>query len=441
MTTADSAGAHRNGRTFARSGPLAAPARAATTATPSTWRALREDPDTHEEPFSQTTLLAIPELNEFDQDELNASPVFNERRALPLVGALLVDEGLITRGQLDACLLLQAQDHPDLPIGQILVRCGYITESALNLALGLQAEMKSSLINTIEAHGLPPADLNALVLPNGSAEQLQLALGQLGVAATFAQDWADLEQRLLHERFDLVLADSALFSSASVLPNQSVPLLVLPPLATQPATDGPLPQSARALIGRFVAQLRAQLRQRDAIEQLHQREFELSTVAVMSRSMCAANTPHSALIYLMSTIRDLFGVEAGTLYQFDQATNELIFEIVLGPHQEELYQQRLPIDRGIAGWVVRHGEPLIIPDVRRDQRFEGMFDHQSGFQTRSILCVPLLSQGKIYGVIQLINKLNGEFNDRDLVLLRILASVGTLAAKSGSQLFERNLGR
>jgi len=146
------------------------------------------------------------------------------------------------------------------------------------------------------------------------------------------------------------------------------------------------------------------------------------------------------MFQLMITIRDLFGVEAGTLYRFDRSARELIFEIVLGPHQEALYQQRLPIDRGIAGWVVRNGEPLLFPDVRRDSRFEEMFDHKSGFRTRSVLCVPLFVRGEVCGVIQLINKLDGDFNERDLMLLRILAAMGLPLDEADAQLIERDLG-
>jgi phosphoserine phosphatase RsbU/P len=71
--------------------------------------------------------------------------------------------------------------------------------------------------------------------------------------------------------------------------------------------------------------------------------------------------------------------------------------------------------------------------VRRDRRFEGMFDHQNGFQTRSILCVPMIAMGEVRGVIQLINKLNGDFNERDLLLMRILAAMGALAEAAVSQ--------
>jgi sigma-B regulation protein RsbU (phosphoserine phosphatase) len=177
------------------------------------------------------------------------------------------------------------------------------------------------------------------------------------------------------------------------------------------------------------------------LERLQQREFELSAVAAMSRSITTAPSPRHAIVQLMRTIRDLFGVEAGTLYRFDQATEQLVFAVVLGPHPESLYQQRLPIDRGLAGWVVRNGEPLLIPDVGRDSRFEGMFDHQSGFQTRSVLCVPLIAMGEVRGVLQLINKLNGTFTERDLLLLRILATMGALADAIDSPLFARDLGR
>jgi hypothetical protein len=90
-------------------------------------------------------LLAIPELGSFDQEELNDNPVLNELYPVPLIGALLLARRLITREQLDACLLLQAQSHADLPIGQILVQHGYISQVALDRTLGIQSDMRSSL--------------------------------------------------------------------------------------------------------------------------------------------------------------------------------------------------------------------------------------------------------------------------------------------------------
>jgi transcriptional regulator with GAF, ATPase, and Fis domain len=239
----------------------------------------------------------------------------------------------------------------------------------------------------------------------------------------------------------MLLVDADLVDDRAVLfERTNLPILLLPPVLDTGYRSNMLPQWVRTIIGRFVGQVRAQRRERDLLERLQQREFELSVISTMSRSMAAARSPHDALMRMMITIRDLFGVEAGTLYRLDREMSQLIFEVVLGPHQEALYQQRLPIDRGIAGWVVRNGEPLLIPDVRRDPRFEGMFDHKSGFQTRSVLCVPLVALGEVRGVLQLLNKLNGEFNERDLLLLRILAAMGAQTEAINRPLFECDLG-
>jgi transcriptional regulator with GAF, ATPase, and Fis domain len=220
----------------------------------------------------------------------------------------------------------------------------------------------------------------------------------------------------------------------------STPLLILPTVAVEGSGSFHIPQWSKTLIARFVGQVRGQRHQRDLAERLQQRDYELSAVASLTRCMASASSPRDALVRLMITIRDLFGIEAGTLYRLDRAASQLIFEVVIGPHQETLYQQRLPIDRGLAGWVVRNVEPLLIPDVRRDQRFEGMFDNKSGFQTRSILCVPLVVRGEVCGVIQLINKLSGEFNERELQLLRILAALGSLVEMADTWLCKRDLG-
>ena len=95
--------------------------------------------------------LAIPELWSFDQEELNDNPVLNELCPIPLIGGMLLARQLVTREQIDECLLLQAQMYPDLPIGQILVRRGYISQMALDHTLGIQADMRSSLNDTDHA--------------------------------------------------------------------------------------------------------------------------------------------------------------------------------------------------------------------------------------------------------------------------------------------------
>lgn len=385
------------------------------------------------------SLSFIPELEVLGQE--SGGGLDQKGRPIPMLGALLIENGLITREQLNASLLVQKQDHPDTPIGEILVRCGYISQQALDHALENQHELKLAQPDMVEAKPLPAPDLTALLLHERGSELAYSVLNQLGVAATPVRNWKELYIALRETRFDLILLDSEMLDETSTLPDQgSLPLLLLPPFERSRANSFQLPQWVRTLLARFVGQVRAQRQQRDLAERLNEREYELSVVAAMSRSITASAAPRDALPRLMMTIRDLFGVEAGTLYRFDRAAGELIFEVVLGPHQEKLYQQRLPIDRGLAGWVIRNGEPLLIPDVRRDPRFEGQFDNKSGFQTRSVLCVPLIVKGEVRGVVQLINKLSGAFNERDLMLLRILVAMGGLAEAADLSLYEENFG-
>ena len=132
--------------------------------------------------------VKIPEMAAFDQDEIDENPVFNVQKSVPLFGALLVAEGLITHEQLSACLLLQAQDYPDTPIGQILVRCGYISEAARERCLKLQGELKASLLDSIDAQASILPDLTAFVLHHQDDGLIHAVLKKLGVIAIPVQD-------------------------------------------------------------------------------------------------------------------------------------------------------------------------------------------------------------------------------------------------------------
>ncbi len=82
---------------------------------------------------------------------------------------------------------------------------------------------------------------------------------------------------------------------------------------------------------------------------------------------------------------------ASTLMLLDEETGELVFSVPTGPKSDKLTDFRLPPGEGITGWVAENGQHLLIPDVKKDKRFYGQTDEMSGFETKSILCVPLKS--------------------------------------------------
>ncbi|UYV77686.1 hypothetical protein LAZ67_15001937 [Cordylochernes scorpioides] len=72
-----------------------------------------------------------------------------------------------------------------------------------------------------------------------------------------------------------------------------------------------------------------------------------------------------------------------------------------------------PIGTGIAGHVAQTGESLNIPDAYNDKRFNRTIDHQTGYTTRNLLCMPIFIRGHLIGVVQMVNKMGGPFTKTD----------------------------
>jgi len=118
--------------------------------------------------------------------------------------------------------------------------------------------------------------------------------------------------------------------------------------------------------------------------------------------------------------KDMLNAEASSLLLYDEDGN-LRFEYVEGPASQFLKGKVLKLGEGITGWAAQEKRPVIINDVQADPRFAKQFDKDSGFVTRSILCVPLTFAGRDLGVIEVINKRAGAFTAEDKEALMSLA--------------------
>jgi signal transduction histidine kinase len=96
--------------------------------------------------------------------------------------------------------------------------------------------------------------------------------------------------------------------------------------------------------------------------------------------------------------------QAATLFTVDRDNGELVFMITTGKAARELEEKRIPLDRGVAGWVATHGKPLIANQPRDNALFNPDVDSQTGFKTHNIVCVPLLIQERTVGVLEVLNK-------------------------------------
>jgi len=147
------------------------------------------------------------------------------------------------------------------------------------------------------------------------------------------------------------------------------------------------------------------------------------------------------LTLIMRHANEVTNSVASTLMLLDDETMELVFSVPTGPKADQLTDIRIPFGKGIAGWVAEHEEPLLVSDVKKDPRFYQIIDKISGFETKSILCVPIKSKTKLIGVLEVINKTDGSsFTMQDRFLLSIFAHQAAMAIENArlfSELKER----
>lgn len=132
---------------------------------------------------------------------------------------------------------------------------------------------------------------------------------------------------------------------------------------------------------------------------------------------------NKVLLSIIHAAKIITDSEACSVFLIDDATDELILSIPTGPAGDSVSGKRLPMGEGIAGWVAENAESQIVNNVSHDNRFGGDFNPEI-FQTRNILCTPLLNQSKkVIGVLQAINKKNdGLYDETEIPLFNALAN-------------------
>lgn len=133
---------------------------------------------------------------------------------------------------------------------------------------------------------------------------------------------------------------------------------------------------------------------------------------------------------IVAAVVEVLKVEAATIMLLDPATGELRFEIASNLRPQETEKILVPMEGSIAGWIVTHGEPRVIEDVRKEPNHFRQVDTETDFETVNLLGVPLKTHTKVIGVLQAVNKPGGKFTGEDVNLLTILASQACVAIEN-----------
>ncbi len=165
--------------------------------------------------------------------------------------------------------------------------------------------------------------------------------------------------------------------------------------------------------------------------QLQRRLTQSNLLFEVSQAVSSSLDTDMILNFTTALAANGLGAEASSLMLVDPETRELVFAIAHGVVADKLLGTRMPIDEGVAGWVARTAQPTIVLDTRLDPRFSPRIDQLTGFETRTILCVPLRTKDVTLGVIQVVNKRgNLPFLGEDVDWLMALAAQSSIAIEN-----------
>jgi len=136
---------------------------------------------------------------------------------------------------------------------------------------------------------------------------------------------------------------------------------------------------------------------------------------------------------VMQKAEEVMDAEASSVFRIDEKKKDLYFVTARGEKGKEAKEIRVPMGKGIVGWVAEHGKPLLVPDVRKDRRWFRGVDEKTKWVTRSILAVPLIVKGRVIGVAEVLNKKGDRhFDKSDLELFASLGNQIAIAVENAS---------
>jgi len=196
-----------------------------------------------------------------------------------------------------------------------------------------------------------------------------------------------------------------------------------PPLATRLLQV--LSVRLRSLNHHFAAEIgRRSERNRTEVHKLRQ-------LIEAAKSLNSTLDLDALLDVILETALNIVEGDRGSVYIMNEKKDGIWTRVARGLSKDESGIIRLPLGKGIAGYVAATGDTINIPDAYLDARFDPGFDRLTGYRTQSILCTPMKNrEGTIVGVFQLLNKRAGVFTDEDATVLDALSIHASIAIEN-----------
>ena len=142
----------------------------------------------------------------------------------------------------------------------------------------------------------------------------------------------------------------------------------------------------------------------------------------ISRDLASTLDLDVLLDRIVQAAADITSAEAASILLYDNTARQLYFQVATNMDEPTLRGLIVPLEGSIAGWIVTNQKPLRIDNVREDKRHFGDIEQTTGFPTESILGIPLVTKNKVVGVLEVLNKKDGNFTSGDENLLTVVGA-------------------
>jgi GAF domain-containing protein len=186
-------------------------------------------------------------------------------------------------------------------------------------------------------------------------------------------------------------------------------------------------KTQEALIERQGRELE-KLRRHRANEQYAEELRDALTLSMVAGNITAPVSHHRLLEMIVETAAHVIQAKAAALFLFDDSTQELTFEVALGGGGQQLKKFRVPLGKGVAGYVAESQQPLAITDVASSTLWHREIGDAVGYVPRNILCVPMFKGTQLSGVLEMCDKIGADsFSLADIETLGMFGNQAAVA--------------
>ncbi len=175
-------------------------------------------------------------------------------------------------------------------------------------------------------------------------------------------------------------------------------------------------------------------RERDqSVEELRQNNRKLLLLNRVGQLLTSTLDLQEVIDQLVRTISDLLDTMGSSVWLWDEDQAQTLVCVGIYSHGQNVTPDtimRLPAAKGLVGWVASNAESARTADAKGDARFTNAIDDSIGYDTQSLLAVPLLARSGVLGVLELVNKRNTDFTEDDQALAETLAASAAIAIEN-----------